>query len=244
MMAGRRRADLRQDALSTARRSSFAVAVRGAEARHRHGLPGDQPGAVDDRGAEHLPRRREVLQPPARHLHRRPAVPAVAQLPRRSDRDRRHASAPAKKQMVEIARAVHHNAEVIIFDEPTATLTPEEKRHFFALMRAAEAARRLHHLHLATRWRRRCRIADRITVLRDGEHGRHRRRPRASTATRSSAPWSAARCPASSTATRRDAAARAGRQEGAVGAEHLDGQRRCATIPSRSSRARSPACSA
>ncbi|MCW5578406.1 MAG: ATP-binding cassette domain-containing protein, partial [Dokdonella sp.] len=36
----------------------------------------------------------------------------------------------AKKQMVEIARAVHHNAEIIIFDEPTATLTPEEKRHF------------------------------------------------------------------------------------------------------------------
>ena len=41
----------------------------------------------------------------------------------------------AKRQMVEIARAVHHKAEVIIFDEPTATLTPEEKRHFFALMR-------------------------------------------------------------------------------------------------------------
>ncbi len=37
--------------------------------------------------------------------------------------------------MVEIARAVHHKADVIIFDEPTATLTPEEKRHFFALMK-------------------------------------------------------------------------------------------------------------
>jgi len=33
----------------------------------------------------------------------------------------------AKKQMVEIARAVLHEAKVIIFDEPTATLTPEEK---------------------------------------------------------------------------------------------------------------------
>ena len=39
----------------------------------------------------------------------------------------------AQKQMVEIARAVHHKARVIIFDEPTATLTPEEKRHFFNL---------------------------------------------------------------------------------------------------------------
>ena len=45
----------------------------------------------------------------------------------------------AKRQMVEIARAVHHNAEVIIFDEPTASLTPEEKRHFFALMHRLKA---------------------------------------------------------------------------------------------------------
>lgn len=31
-----------------------------------------------------------------------------------------------KKQLVEIARAVHHNARLIIFDEPTATLTPRK----------------------------------------------------------------------------------------------------------------------
>ena len=41
----------------------------------------------------------------------------------------------AKKQMVEIARAVLLNAKIIIFDEPTATLTPEEKKHFFDLVR-------------------------------------------------------------------------------------------------------------
>ena len=40
----------------------------------------------------------------------------------------------AKRQMVEIARAVRLNAKVIIFDEPTATLTPEEKHHLFALI--------------------------------------------------------------------------------------------------------------
>ena len=40
-----------------------------------------------------------------------------------------------KKQLVEIARAVHHHARVLIFDEPTATLTPEEKFHFFNLIR-------------------------------------------------------------------------------------------------------------
>lgn len=38
----------------------------------------------------------------------------------------------AQKQMVEIARAVLQKAGLIIFDEPTADLTPEEKRYFFA----------------------------------------------------------------------------------------------------------------
>ncbi|MEP9373496.1 sugar ABC transporter ATP-binding protein [Mesorhizobium sp. KR1-2] len=74
----------------------------------------------------------------------------------------------AKRQMVEIARAVHHNAEVIIFDEPTATLTPEEKRHFFALVRRLKAAGTSivfisHALEEALM------LSDRITVLRDGE---------------------------------------------------------------------------
>lgn len=41
----------------------------------------------------------------------------------------------AQKQMVEIERAVHHKAKVIIFDEPTATLTPEEKSYFFKLIK-------------------------------------------------------------------------------------------------------------
>ena len=36
--------------------------------------------------------------------------------------------------MVEIARAVRHNAQIIIFDEPTGTLTPEEKHQFFSLV--------------------------------------------------------------------------------------------------------------
>ena len=40
----------------------------------------------------------------------------------------------AQKQMVEVARAAHNAARVIIFDEPTATLTPEEKHHFFGLV--------------------------------------------------------------------------------------------------------------
>jgi len=73
----------------------------------------------------------------------------------------------AKKQMVEIARAVHHEARIFIFDEPTATLTPEEKQHFFALVERlkGEGASVIfisHALEEALS------IADRISVLRDG----------------------------------------------------------------------------
>ncbi len=74
----------------------------------------------------------------------------------------------AKRQMVEIARAVHHNAEVIIFDEPTASLTPEEKRHFFALLRRLQG-RGVSIIFISHALEEALEIADRITVLRDGE---------------------------------------------------------------------------
>ena len=41
----------------------------------------------------------------------------------------------AKRQMVEIVRAVRHNARIFIFDEPTASLTPEETQHLFHLLK-------------------------------------------------------------------------------------------------------------
>ncbi|TGR17753.1 MULTISPECIES: sugar ABC transporter ATP-binding protein [unclassified Mesorhizobium] len=74
----------------------------------------------------------------------------------------------AKRQMVEIARAVHHNAEIIIFDEPTATLTPEEKRHFFALIRRLKA-NGVSIVFISHALEEALMIADRITILRDGE---------------------------------------------------------------------------
>jgi simple sugar transport system ATP-binding protein len=74
----------------------------------------------------------------------------------------------AKKQMVEIARAVLHSAKVIIFDEPTASLTPEEKKDFFHLVfdlkqRGVAVIFISHALEEALQ------ISDRITVLRDGQ---------------------------------------------------------------------------
>ncbi len=75
----------------------------------------------------------------------------------------------AKKQMVEIARAVLQEAKVIIFDEPTATLTPEEKKYFFQLVsdlkkRGVTVVFISHALEEALQ------ISDRITILRDAKH--------------------------------------------------------------------------
>lgn len=75
----------------------------------------------------------------------------------------------AQKQMVEIARAVHHDARVIIFDEPTATLTPEEKHHFFALIRRLKTSG-VSIVFITHALEEALAISDRITVLRDGQH--------------------------------------------------------------------------
>ena len=74
----------------------------------------------------------------------------------------------AKKQMVEIARAVLHKAKVIIFDEPTAALTPEERKYFFDLVRDLKK-RGVSIIFISHALEEALILADRITVLRDGK---------------------------------------------------------------------------
>ena len=73
----------------------------------------------------------------------------------------------AKKQMVEIARAIYNKARIIIFDEPTASLTPEEIVHFFHLVRSLRA-RGVAIIYISHALEESLQLADRITVLRDG----------------------------------------------------------------------------
>ena len=75
----------------------------------------------------------------------------------------------AKKQMVEIARAVLHQASIIIFDEPTASLTPEEKKYFFNLIFKLKE-RGVSIIFISHALEEALLLADRITVLRDGHH--------------------------------------------------------------------------
>jgi ribose transport system ATP-binding protein len=75
----------------------------------------------------------------------------------------------AKQQMVEIAKALSYNAEVLIMDEPTAALTGAEIDDLFRIIR------QLRHkgvgvVHISHRLEELPMIADRITVMRDGRH--------------------------------------------------------------------------
>ncbi|HQT77404.1 MAG: ABC transporter ATP-binding protein [Rhodospirillales bacterium 20-64-7] len=74
----------------------------------------------------------------------------------------------AKRQMVEIARAIYNNARVIIFDEPTASLTPEEIVHFFNLVRDLRS-RGVGIIYISHALEESLKISDRVTVLRDGK---------------------------------------------------------------------------
>jgi inositol transport system ATP-binding protein len=75
----------------------------------------------------------------------------------------------AERQMVEIAKAVSHDADVLIMDEPTSALTETEVGHLFALIRELkEGGKAL--LYITHRLSEVFEIADEISVLRDGRH--------------------------------------------------------------------------
>ena len=73
----------------------------------------------------------------------------------------------AKRQMVEIARAVLNDARVIILDEPTAALTPEETDHLFELMKSLQKTG-VAMIFISHALEEALTHADRITVLRNG----------------------------------------------------------------------------
>jgi ABC-type sugar transport system ATPase subunit len=74
-----------------------------------------------------------------------------------------------QEQMVQIAGAVGSNARIIIFDEPTSSLSTNESEHLFALM-ARLKARGVAMLYVSHRMDEIFRVCDTITVLRDGKH--------------------------------------------------------------------------
>ncbi|CAN7561077.1 sugar ABC transporter ATP-binding protein [Pararhizobium sp. LjRoot255] len=73
----------------------------------------------------------------------------------------------AHKQMVEIAKALLHDAKVMIFDEPTASLADQEAAALFDLIETLRH-QGLGIIYITHRMAEIDRLADRVTVLRDG----------------------------------------------------------------------------
>lgn len=74
----------------------------------------------------------------------------------------------AQRQMVEIAKALHLDNELIIMDEPTSSLTPAEVERLFQTMRQLKE-RDKGIIFISHRLDEVFEIADYVTVLRDGE---------------------------------------------------------------------------
>ena len=73
----------------------------------------------------------------------------------------------AKQQMVEIAKAVSHDASIVIMDEPTSALTDAEVEDLFRIIRDLRS-QNLGIIYISHRMDEIKVITDRVTVMRDG----------------------------------------------------------------------------
>ncbi len=74
-----------------------------------------------------------------------------------------------KQQMCEIAKAISHEAKVIIFDEPSAALTETEIEELFKIIRDLRE-KDLGIVYISHRMDEIKKITDRVTVMRDGTY--------------------------------------------------------------------------
>ena len=74
----------------------------------------------------------------------------------------------AEQQMVEIAKVLSLNAELIVMDEPTATLTDHEIKFLFkTILKLKDAGKTI--IYISHRLEEIFEICDRVTILKDGE---------------------------------------------------------------------------
>ena len=74
----------------------------------------------------------------------------------------------SQRQMVEIAKAVYYHSKVIVFDEPTSSLTEEEVEHLFRIINMLRQ-RGVGIIYISHKMAEIKRISDTITVMRDGK---------------------------------------------------------------------------
>ena len=73
----------------------------------------------------------------------------------------------SKVQSIEIAKAVSHNAEVIIMDEPTSSLTENEVEHLFEIIEDLRS-KGVAIVYISHKMEEIKRIADEVSIMRDG----------------------------------------------------------------------------
>lgn len=74
---------------------------------------------------------------------------------------------PAQRQMIEIMRAVRSQGRLIAFDEPTSSLTDDEARRLFKVIRRLQADG-VSIVYISHRLNEVMELSDRVTILRDG----------------------------------------------------------------------------
>jgi ABC-type sugar transport system ATPase subunit len=75
----------------------------------------------------------------------------------------------AQKQLVEIVRAISHNSKLIIMDEPTSALSPNEIKLLYNVIRDLKA-KGVSIIYISHKLEEIFEITDRVIVLRDGKH--------------------------------------------------------------------------
>lgn len=75
----------------------------------------------------------------------------------------------SQRQMVEIAKAVSYNSKILVFDEPTSSLTDKEVKHLFKIIEMLKE-KGCGIIYISHKMDEILRISDDITVMRDGCH--------------------------------------------------------------------------
>ena len=75
----------------------------------------------------------------------------------------------ANRQIIEIAKAVVKNAKLVIMDEPTASITVEEQKRLFEIIRELKS-QGVTIIYISHRLEELSEICDRVSVLRDGKY--------------------------------------------------------------------------
>lgn len=75
----------------------------------------------------------------------------------------------SQRQMVEIAKAVSYNSKVIVFDEPTSSLTEKEVEVLFQIIDMLKA-RGCGIIYISHKMEEILRISDDVTIMRDGQY--------------------------------------------------------------------------